>query len=66
MRDQKRIPKVLAEVEEIWEKYPDQRLGQLLCNIGRSFGYDEPFYMEDDKIHTYLETLKAQAKTPEQ
>ena len=37
MRDPERIKKVLAEIEKIWEKYPDLRFGQL---IGGIFGID--------------------------
>ena len=32
MRDPKRIPKILTELDLLWRKYPDQRLGQLLEN----------------------------------
>ena len=30
MRDIKRIPKILEELEQIWKENPDYRLGQLL------------------------------------
>jgi len=33
MRDPKRIPLVLQEVERIWQAHPDWRLGQLICNL---------------------------------
>ena len=46
MRDPKRIDGVLAAVKNLWEKYPDMRLGQLIWGIaGR-----DPFYMEDDEL----------------
>lgn len=47
MRDPKRIDKVLAAVGEVWEKYPDMRLGQLLSNV-----YTDPtlYFIEDDKL----------------
>jgi len=32
MRDKKRIKRILKLLEELWKKYPDQRLGQLLEN----------------------------------
>jgi len=32
MRDPKRINKILKELEILWKKYPDQRLGQILEN----------------------------------
>lgn len=33
MRDPKRIPLVLQEIERIWRAHPDWRLGQLVCNL---------------------------------
>lgn len=43
MRNPERIPKVLREIERIWKKHPDWRLGQLIFNIpGR-----DPFHIED-------------------
>ena len=33
MRDSKRIPIILKEVEKLWLKYPDLRFGQLLENF---------------------------------
>jgi len=50
MRDPKRIPKVLKEIQEIWETCPDLRLGQLLGNV---FG-QEQYIVEDDDVITYL------------
>ena len=43
MRDPYRIPFVLRELQRLWEKHPDWRLGQLVFNIpGR-----DPFHIED-------------------
>lgn len=33
MRDPKRIPVVLQEIERLWRAHPDWRLGQLVCNL---------------------------------
>lgn len=33
MRDPNRIPQVLANIEKIWQVYPDMRLGQLIANL---------------------------------
>ena len=33
MRDPKRIPLVLQEIERLWRAHPDWRLGQLICNV---------------------------------
>ncbi len=43
MRNPNRIAFVLRELERLWKKHPDWRLGQLIFNIpGR-----DPFYIED-------------------
>ena len=53
MRDAERIPKVMHEVQRVWEAFPDLRLGQLILNVAA-----EPalYYMEDDElVHRLLE-----------
>ena len=54
MRDPKRIPKVLKEVESIWGKHPDLRLGQLLLNV-----LHDPalYYVEDEDLLKKLKDL---------
>lgn len=47
MRDPKRIDGVLAAVKDLWIKYPDMRLGQLV--VGAT-NLDDPFYIEDDEL----------------
>lgn len=47
MRDPNRIAFVLMEIEKIWTKYPDMRLGQLICNVIRS---EMLYYIEDDVL----------------
>ena len=42
-RNPERISKVLRELERIWKKHPDWRLGQLVFNIAGK----DPFYIED-------------------
>jgi len=32
MREQKRIRRIIKLIEKLWNKYPDQRFGQLLIN----------------------------------
>lgn len=46
MRRQGRIKEILMTIEQQWNKYPDQRLGQLLQNY---FGYPrgDIFFIED-------------------
>lgn len=51
MRDPKRIPIILKEIEKIWDESPDLRLGQLLCNVLRDPAL---YYIEDDKLVEYL------------
>ena len=46
MRNPERIKFILRELERLWEKNPDWRLGQLIFNIpGR-----DPFHIEDDDL----------------
>ena len=33
MRDSKRIPEMVEVLRTLWEKHPDQRLGQLIVNV---------------------------------
>ena len=49
MRDPKRIPKVLNEIEKIWKEYPDLRLGQLIDNVV-SRSPCPLFYIEDEDL----------------
>jgi hypothetical protein len=52
MRDPNRIEKVLNDIERIWKRFPDLRLGQLLLNVAR-----DPllYYLEDDELLALLE-----------
>lgn len=52
MRDAKRINVILQELSNLWHKYPDLRLGQLISNV-----IQDPalYYIEDDKL---IEVLK--------
>jgi len=45
MRDPKRIPIVLAEIQKFWENHPDWRFGQIMFNL---FGAGDHFHMPDD------------------
>ena len=53
MRDPKRIDEMLSTISEIWHKYPDLRLCQLLGNCFPAGG--DLYYIEDDIV---LENLK--------
>ena len=51
MRDPKRIKPMLKLIEEIWLRYPDLRLMQLL---GNALGPGDPYYREDNKLKANL------------
>lgn len=56
MRYPGRIPKVLVELGEIWKKYPDLRLMQLLLNC------DFTYWTEDDVVIKGLKTVYGKRK----
>lgn len=41
MRNPDRIPVVLGIIKNIWEKYPDLRLGQLMSILGADFSIED-------------------------
>lgn len=61
MRDPQRIKTILANLEALWNKYPDQRLGQILENYVFVEGArgDQTsvklFFQEDTKTQKILE-----------
>lgn len=52
MRDINRIEPLLNNLKELWLKYPDLRLCQLLAWIANDSGWinNDLFYLEDDVI----------------
>ena len=46
MRNPDRIPKILNEIQKIWQQYPDLRLGQLILNLE----YRLPLYHIEDLV----------------
>lgn len=54
MRDPKRIRPFLNKVAEYWEKVPDWRFGQLICNIPFTI---DPFILEEDEFLKFLDKL---------
>lgn len=44
-REISRIEPMLDEFRKLWEKYPDLRFGQLVCNIVPE---NQLFYVQDD------------------
>lgn len=64
MRDPKRIKRILNKIEKIWNKIPDQRLGQLLENyifIQGNRGIDKTsvrlFHQEDDETEYNIDKI---------
>lgn len=56
MRDPKRIPEVLKELEKYWNNHPNWRLGQVMSNLSYELlGDNDPFFIEDEML---LELLK--------
>lgn len=59
MRDSKRIKRILEKIEKLWNKVPDQRLGQLLINYGCYPDVLSLWNFEDDDFEKVLnEVLK--------
>lgn len=54
MRNPKRIAQVIVHLEAYWKRHPDLRLCQLISKIGAALGYQDTFYLEDDKVLEYL------------
>lgn len=56
MRDVKRIPKVLRQIETFWEELPDLRFMQLISYLQSLHGTDM-YYVEDESLIEFLEEL---------
>lgn len=54
MRDPKRIDVILQEISNIWHKYPDMRLGQLIGNVLEGTGL---YYVEDEGLVNALKDM---------
>ena len=63
MRDPNRIDTIIEAVKEEWKKEPDWRLGQLIVNISRAAGFNDPFFMEDDRL---MQVIRGEANAPAQ
>ena len=61
MRDPRRISPTLELVAQVWRKYPDMRLPQLLSFIANIYGL-EPMHMEEEELYqaikSHLKKLK--------
>lgn len=56
MRDVNRIDYILEKLGNIWKKFPDLRLGQLLLNVARD---PELYYIEDKELIDKLRMVYA-------
>ena len=66
MRDLNRIPETLKELEILWKRYPDWRLGQLIVNLNRELTLrDDPFYLEDDKLLKIIKVINERERKRE-
>ena len=55
MRNPDRIYNILERIKVCWEKWPDWRFMQLICNFQCAIG-QVGFYIEDDE---FIEALEA-------
>lgn len=53
MRDVNRIYDILVKFQNLWEKYPDQRFGQIISNYLVT-DKEDIFYLEDNEISQRL------------
>lgn len=51
LRDPARIPRIITLISDIWLRYPDLRLTQLIGNL---FDPDDLYYKEDDDLEKRL------------
>ena len=61
MRDPKRIDRILQEISNIWHKYPDIRLGQLIGNVLEGTAL---YYVEDDGLVQALKDMYNHEEEP--
>ena len=48
MRNKERINPFCERLAAAWERCPDMRFGQFICNVYGGTGHRDPFYIEDD------------------
>ncbi|MFK7770995.1 MAG: hypothetical protein AB8F94_02605 [Saprospiraceae bacterium] len=66
MRDKKRIPKILNELERIWKENPDLRLGQIMIIATRpKNSCPEVFYIEDEKMLEGIQSIGQKTESSE-
>ena len=64
MRDPDRLDPMLYTIRQIWQRYPDMRLGQLLVNaINPNTPCPEIFHAEDEVLLAKLQGLLQRAQS---
>lgn len=59
-RDPARIDLMCAALAEVWKRYPDYRLGQLIINVSQRA---DPFNLEDDAMLRALQSYGMEGET---
>ena len=62
MRNPKRIPVILNELKNYWEKYPDMRFFQMLISLPLENATNDLFFYEDDQLLKSLENVNKENK----
>jgi hypothetical protein len=57
MRDPKRIDRMINKLRQVWHSSPDQRLGQLVCNLIAHDEKSNVYQIEDDKWESQLDNV---------
>ena len=55
MRNKDRIRPFCERLADAWEKCPDMRFGQFICNVYATELKRDPFYIEDDESMRLIE-----------
>lgn len=55
MRNKGRIRPFCEQLADAWEKCPDMRFGQFICNVYATELKRDPFYIEDDESMRLIE-----------
>lgn len=59
MRNRDRIAPFCEKLQAAWERNPDMRFGQFVCNVFGQIQRD-PFYVEDDECMRLIEQFSKQ------
>ncbi len=62
MRNPKRIPVILNELKNYWEKHPDMRFFQMLISLPLENATNDLFFYKDDQLLKSLENVNKENK----